>query len=33
MFSFEDAIFSHRVCLAADLAAEEGRPVQLEEME
>ena len=32
MFSFEDSIFSHRVCLAADLAAAEGRPVQLEEM-
>ncbi len=31
-FSFEDAIFSHRVCLAADLSAAEGRPVRLSEM-
>lgn len=31
-FSFEDAIFSHRVCLAADLSAAEGRPVELGEM-
>ncbi len=33
LFSFEDAIFSHRVCLAADRSAEEGRPVRLEELE
>jgi predicted dehydrogenase len=32
LFSFEDAIFSHRVCLAADLSASENRPVSLEEM-
>ncbi len=32
LFSFEDAIFSHRVCLAADQSAEEGRPVRLEEL-
>ena len=32
IFSFEDAIFSHRVCLAADLSASESRPVSLEEM-
>ncbi len=32
MFSFEDSMFSHRVCLAADRAAEQRRPVKLAEM-
>ncbi|GAB4235502.1 MAG: Gfo/Idh/MocA family oxidoreductase [Acidobacteriota bacterium] len=31
-FSFEDSILTHRVCLAADRSAAEGRPVRLEEM-
>ncbi len=31
-FSFEDAIFSHRVCLAADRSSELGRPVSLDEV-
>jgi predicted dehydrogenase len=31
-FSFEDAVFSHRVCLAADRSASLGRPVELAEM-
>jgi predicted dehydrogenase len=32
-FSFEDAVFSHRVCLAADHSARLGRPIKLEELE
>ncbi len=32
-YSFEDSIFSHRVCLAADLSAAERRQVLLQELE
>jgi predicted dehydrogenase len=31
-FSFEDAVFSHRVCLAADRSVATGRPVRLSEV-
>ncbi|MCZ7647611.1 MAG: Gfo/Idh/MocA family oxidoreductase [Planctomycetota bacterium] len=32
MFSFEEGLLSHRVCLAADRSAAEGRPVKVKEL-